>query len=159
MNLSHYQHWTQEEMDRLHRFVSYSQASEFAMEKLKRLPQPVVQVCGPLTTGGRGSFQANVQMMHQGICLLVTQGKVIFDQRPFEVPMFKVLQSRKNSGYDHSLLEEFYLPLFESGLIKEFHFLPGWQSSTGAKWEHKQACKLKIDIFYISELMLQEVKS
>lgn len=156
MHFSHYQHWTQEEMHRLHLFSSYAEASKFAMQKLRRLAQPVAQVCGPLTTGGRGSYEANVQMMHDAICLLAARGRTIFDQRPFEIPMLKILRTRAGDDYDYSLLAEFYLPLFESGLIREFHFLPGWESSIGARWEHEQGERLEIEIFYMPEHLLRK---
>lgn len=154
LDLSQYQHWTQEELDSLHSLTSYAEAKELGMRRLKRLPQPVAQICGPLTTGGRGSFEKNIQMMHEGIQVLVAMGKIVFDQRPFEIPLAKILRARKSAEYDYGLLNEFYLPLFETGLVKEFHFLPGWESSTGSRWEHEQAIRLNIAIFYMPAHLL-----
>ena len=55
------------------------------------------------------------------------------------------------SDYDHALLEEFFLPVFESGLVHTFYMLPDWESSTGASWEHVQAQRLSIDIVYLTD--------
>ncbi len=150
-DLAQFCHWTQTEADELQSINTYAQLHQRAIKKLLRLPQPVVQVCGPLSTGGRGNFAANMQVMNQAVELLVKQGKTIFDQRPFETPMRRILLAKNLPGYDYDLLNEFYLPLFETGRIKEFHFIPGWQGSTGARWEHNQAKRLGIAIFYFAE--------
>lgn len=141
-------------MQQVELLETYAQMKAFALEMLGRLPSPVVQVCGPLTTGGRGSFEANIAMFHEGVQLLAQQGKTIFDQRPFEIPMQKLKTIRQDPGYAYELLDEFYLPVFESGLVHELHFLPGWESSTGARWEHEQAQRLGIAIFYLPESLL-----
>src|SRR6266481_5273332 len=126
---------------------------EVAMRMLKSLSRSIM-VCGPISTGGRGSVEANMAMFHKGICLLAKQGKVIFDQRPFEVPMRRFIAARKEPGYAHELLDEFYLLLFKSGLIKELHFLPGWEGSTGARWEHEQAPRHGMAVFYLPSTLL-----
>ncbi len=69
---------------------------------------------------------------------------------PFEDDMERIYKSDpKLKGT--RLLEEFYLPMFKSGLIKILCFLPGWQNSIGATWEHEQAKKLGIPIIYLAE--------
>jgi len=151
-----YINWTAEELLELQRINNYSELVEFALEKLEKLPKPVIQVCGPLTTGGRGSFSENLKHFGKAIDFLNDQGRVVFDQRPFETP-FRKLENQKvkqQNGYDTDLLEKFYLPLFESGRLSELYFLPGWEYSTGARWEHDQAKRLGIKISYASSSIL-----
>jgi hypothetical protein len=144
-------------MDFLDHLTTYDEAKDLALRMLQRLAQPVSQVCGPLTTGGRGTFEANVEMLHLAIQSLTQEGHIVFDQRPFEIPMRKLVQAHVASGgrgYDYSLLERFYLPLFASGLIKQLYFLPGWESSIGASWEHQRGKELGLEIFYLSDSFL-----
>ncbi|MCL4400306.1 DUF4406 domain-containing protein [Patescibacteria group bacterium] len=149
--VSNYKNWTHEDLERVESVDSYEAMLDLALKILPRLGQPIAQVCGPLSTGGRGSFEKNLEMFSEGIEFLHNQGKIVFDQRPFEVPMQKLKNSREKGGYAFDLLDKFYLPVFESGYIKEMHFLPGWDGSTGAKWEHEQANRLGISIYYFPE--------
>jgi len=72
---------------------------------------------------------------------------------PFERPMQDMknaLQEKfpgKNIGL--KLLKEFYLPLFKSGYITKLYFKHDWKTSMGARWEHKQAKKLGLEIIYL----------
>lgn len=147
--MSMYPHWKPVHLEVVKTLESYIAMRDFALALLKDLPAPIVQVCGPLTTGGKGSYEANVEVLHKGIHWLAARGKTVFDQRPFEDPMFKVIQAQKKTAYPHNLLEEFYLPLFQSGHIKELHFVPGWETSIGATWEYEQGKALGIAIFHL----------
>ena len=53
------------------------------------------------------------------------------------------------SVYPEAILDDFYSPIFNSGLIKEFYFMPNWQSSKGANWEHNEANRLGIKVSYL----------
>ncbi len=145
-------HWTPAEVKLVASMSSYTEMKKFALNFLKRLPgTPVLQVCGPISTGGRGSVQANMEAFREAIEWLSRQSKTVFDQRPFQIAMARLVEARTEPGYDHDLLNEFYLPVFESGHIHELHFLKGWQSSVGARWEHEQALRLDIAIVYLPE--------
>ncbi len=63
--------------------------------------------------------------------------------------MARVKDKVPTGEYATMLLTDFYQPLFETGLIKILYFLPDWQSSVGARWEHDQALKLGIEIVYL----------
>jgi hypothetical protein len=115
---------------------------------MNRIPEPRVQVCGPISTGGKGSIDANLEVFNNKIKELQTEGFNVFDQMPFEEPMHKMMLRFSKEEYMESILIDFYLPIFEGGYINELHFLPDWQSSHGANWEHKQAEKLAIKIIY-----------
>lgn len=144
-----YHHWTDNHLSKLDVLKTYAELREVALEFLRELPKPIVQVCGPITTGGRGSIEENMKAFGDAIGYLSTQGKTVFDQRPFEIPMQRIKMQAEQDGYPFDLLEEFYLPIFESKLIDELFFLPDWESSTGAKWEHEQAKRLGIKISYL----------
>lgn len=111
------------------------------------MPQPIGQVCGPISTGGLGSLEKNLDVFHATIERLVCQDVVVFNQMPFESVILAM-----RSGYEsaqesnQALLDEFYFPIFSSGLVRNVYFIHGWESSYGAKWEREQALRFDINI-------------
>ncbi len=116
-----------------------------AKDVLGLLPDPVGMVCGPISTGGFGSVEANIQRFNEAIDSLLMLKIVVFDQTPFE-PKLAELHQPDESGYDWRILNHFYEPIFQTGKIKRKFFIPGWQSSVGARWEREQATTLGIQI-------------
>ncbi len=151
MNLNNHTrpYWTDKDTLELEQSENMPQMLAIALRVLNRMPQPVGQVCGPISTGGKGSILENLVAFNETIVFMQAEGQNIFDQMPFEEPMQRVKVSLPPNTYATSLLTDFYLPIFNSGLIKKLYFMPDWQSSYGAKWEHEQAEKLGIEIEYI----------
>ena len=117
--------------------------------------KPIAMVCGPVSTGGAGSRQANLKIFSRAIDRLAAGGLLIFSQMPFENDMERIFKSDPRlQGL--RLLEEFYLPIFRSRDIKLMCFLPGWESSTGARWEHDQAEILKIPRIYLAQSYIDD---
>lgn len=141
------QWWTPDDAVALERAASFTELSQVALRIAGRMPQPLGQVCGPITTGGFGSLEKNFARFREAIALLTGVGHSIFDQMPFEDPMFEI---GKRRGSD-TLLEDFYGPLFRSGLIRRLFFLPAWHTSEGAAWEREQAIRLKLEIVDLDE--------
>ena len=142
-------YWEQDHYDKLERAITYKDLLIIAESVLNRMPAPVGQVCGPISTGGAGSVEKNLKRFKQAISGLQQQGIEIFDQVPFEAPMQRIKSNREFDNYDDSLLHDFYLPIFESRLVHKLYFLPDWESSIGASWEHAQALRLELDIEYM----------
>lgn len=142
-------YWQKEDLEELKVVVSYSALSPIAERILKRMPPPISQVCGPISTGGLGSIEQNMKCFEETIVRLSDLGLTVFNQIPFQSSMSRILATKNSNDYDHSLLTDFYLPLFESGLVHTLYFLPDWQSSTGASWEHEQTKRLGLKIIYL----------
>ena len=109
---------------------------------------PVGMVCGPISTGGLGSQEKNLQALTYWIAKLVSSGHPIFSQLPFESALWRISNVSDCLG-EFALLEGFYLKLFQSGLIGILYFLQNWQTSVGATWEHDQALALGIERKYL----------
>lgn len=116
---------------------------------LERMPEGVAQVCGPIATGGLGSLEANLDVFNQAIKKLQASGVHVFDQMPFEMPMQKLKKDLKPGEYAYSILDDFYLPLMNQEKIKTFYFMPTWQTSKGAQWEHDLITKMGKEIRYL----------
>lgn len=149
-----HKHWKPEHFEKLSQINSYEELLRIAIDILQKMPQPISQVCGPLTSGGKGSISANADCFRKTILKLNEQEHNIFDQAPFEKIIQKIRANQNHLLPEESnqqLLESFYLPLFKSGFIKKLFFIPGWESSHGAKWEHEKAKEFGIEIIYLEE--------
>lgn len=130
--------------------TTFEELVEIAQEILTRIPKPVSIVCGPITSGGLGSPEANMAEFTLRINQLKTGGHNIFDQMPFEPHMWRI---KKTPYYDPTrdhLLETFYGTLFVSDAFDTFYFIPGWRDSYGASWEHNLVLALGKKIIYLT---------
>ena len=138
---------------------TFAALATVALRTLERMPQPIGQVCGPISTGGKGSIKANLVTFAEAIEWLQGQGRNIFNQMPFEEHIFRIIDGGYNTQVNNQLLEEFYLPIFASNLVTTFYFIPGWESSHGATWEHEQIQKHGYAIEYLQQLGFPEQKT
>ena len=119
----------------------FSKLAEEAIADLKRLPQPVVRLSGPLTTGGFG-YEENAKRFEKAEAVLKNRGLNVFSYEPYEDRIYAV--------YDSSMHEDvmtlFHTPILEIGLIKEAYFLPRWEESKGASYEHELCKRLGITV-------------
>lgn len=111
----------------------------------------VSMVCGPMTSGGFGSLQKNLEHFSRVIHILDARGEPVFTQLPFEAPMQRIKENVEYYRGDMQLLESFYLPIFRSGFITRLCFIPNWQSSYGTRWEHDRALELGLERRYFKE--------
>ena len=144
-----YKYWKREDEKAVKTVRSYAKLCEVAMRILARIKVPVGFVCGPISTGGAGSPKKNIVIFKRYIAKLREEGKNIFSQIPFEETLWRLSALFGNDP--DKLLREFYLPLFATGLLTTFYFIPGWETSYGARWEHNQAKRLGIQIIYLEE--------
>ena len=146
-------YWKEEDLIDVEKATKYKDLSVVALRVLSRMPQPTVEVCGPISSGGAGSIEKNLERFDLAIKSLQKKGIKVFNLMPFETSMHAIRDIRRKDkkfvDYDYALLEDFYLSVFESGYIKKFYMLPDWQSSTGATWEHEQAKRLGIETVYL----------
>lgn len=130
--------------------TTFEQLLEIALVILSRIPDPVGIVCGPLTTGGLGSLEANTEEFKRRIGQLQQQGENIFNQMPFEPRMQKI---KKTPYYDPTrdhLLEAFYGGLFKKERLKTLFIIPpGEKMSYGLNWEIKRGELLGKNIVYL----------
>lgn len=107
--------------------------------ELEKRPQPIVRVCGPLTTGGLG-YEANGRRLEQAEDILETKGMTVFRFGDSE----KEIQGQNYSHAD--IMDYFHKPVLASGLITKAYFLSDWDKSKGATIERDLALEYKIEI-------------
>lgn len=115
-----------------------------------------VQFCGPISTGGLGNAEENIECLESFIIDSIKMGIPVFNQLKYENDFNTILGPM--IGYDHDLLEYFYRPIFESGLIKYLIFLPNWETSYGCKWEMDLALKLGIQIIVMDDYLVSNLE-
>ena len=113
--------------------------AENTIKHLGALPQPIVRVCGPLTTGGFG-YNENALRLERAEEELAKQGATVFRFGDAE----KEIQGK---GYEHqAIMDHFHKPILASGLIATTYFLPRWEESKGAGIERELAQEFGIEI-------------
>lgn len=142
---------TEKDIDKIKRAETFHDLVMIGYVILDRMNNPIIQICGQISTGGIKSVEENLEILAKAIDFLNKKGLNVFNQLPFERAFDKIMRNYKISGYDTPILEEFYGPIFEYGKIKTVYFLPGWRKSIGAQWEYKNAKKLGIKTISLSK--------
>ncbi len=105
-------------------------------------------VLGPIFSMGSDHVANNLLKLEEAIKSLETAGEKVFSQVPFLD--LNLAQDTKILHFEtERKFHEFYFPLFKSGLIKNAYFLPGWEESRGASWEHSCCLENNITIKYL----------
>ena len=73
---------------------------------------------------------------------------MIFNQIPLEEAISRLNKENDlpKEESNKRVLEELYLPIFDSGLVKRFYFINRWQSSYGSRWERQKAKQFGIEM-------------
>jgi hypothetical protein len=143
------QYWGGSDFQMLSSARSINEVYAVAVSVLSKMPESVAQVCGPISSGGRGSIEENLKYLNQVIFDLQEKGVAIFDQMPFEETIHRIINDETTNQKYENILYDFYEPLFTLNRIKTLYFVPGWESSRGANWEHNKASELGITISYL----------
>ena len=142
-------YWNHKDIEKVEAAKTFEDLLLVAVGVMRRMPLPISMVCGPITSGGLGNKADNIRVFKKEILRLsLTSNVSVFSQMPFEEAIWKIQKTNYYKGGDHTL-EALYLPIFESGFVWRLYFIPGWQSSYGAKWEYEQAKRLKLEIVYL----------
>ena len=142
---------------------SFEELAKIACDKIIAGGRPLAMVCGPISTGGAGHQMWNFEIFNAAVAGLQGLGIGLFDQTPYEFGLRRLANAwhdAGNTGYCMPILDIFYRQVFECGFITQAYFLPGWTSSTGAKWEraHFDAAHIPVfDLdFHIVEAFLKQ---
>jgi hypothetical protein len=130
--------------------ATFEELRDIAFRVLGRMPLGACMICGPITTGGV-SLEENLARFNRAIDILAMCGENVFTQMPFEIPMQRIRVGTDSYQSGALLLNTFYLPIFQSGKVTRLCFLPDWQTSNGAKWEHGHAEELAIERKYFRD--------
>ncbi|MFA5997453.1 MAG: DUF4406 domain-containing protein [Candidatus Paceibacterota bacterium] len=149
INKSTKQYWTEEDFTKLQEAQNIQDVFSIAKDVLSRMPDSLAQVCGPITSGGKGSIGENLKYLDEIIDELQKQGVHIFDQMPFEETFQRIAYSKTSTEDHDDILTEFYEPIFRSGKINTLYFVPDWESSRGAQWEYERAKRLGMKIIVL----------
>jgi hypothetical protein len=102
----------------------------------------IVQICGPMSTGGCGDFQRNMARFNAAIEVALRHGVAVFNQVLFQKEVIRICNWKVGSPYPMELLETFYGRIFLSGFLTKGLFLPDWDTSFGSRWERKLLASL-----------------
>ena len=137
--------------------VAFSNLVEEALSEISKLRPPIIQFCGPISTGGFGNAVENLECLRSMIQASAEKGISVFNQVSYEKRMDKILKDHHE--YDYPLLDFFYNPILTSGKISGLVFLPLWETSVGSQWEHNIGQSLHLPIHYLESMFVSEVES
>lgn len=161
----HYRYWTPQHIAALGKPVRQHEILPhlrgIALEVIRRMPPRIHFVCGPISTGGVGSVSGNMAVF-KGVIehLSRTEHLNLFSQMPFEEGLFayhRQWQRDRPGTYPEPILTEFYDELFATGRFERFHFIHGYRSSHGARWEHEQCRPRRIGKRYLSRALSRQI--
>lgn len=142
--------WSPKLFGAVEKVRTFGELVPVAMTILGFFEEEVTIVSGPISTGGLGTREKNIAVFHTVIRDLQSKRRSVFDQTPFETAIFRLAEDwrRHNPEADYCMpiLDEFYGPVFSSGLIHRVAFIHDWQSSRGARWERQKALELGLAI-------------
>ncbi len=140
------EHWTEKEVNILKGISTLEELAEIAISIVTRMSvtgKEIVQICGPMSTGGLGNLRDNMMRFSLAINKATENGIMVFDQTPFQNKIIQICSFKEGQGkYNYEILEIFYRKIFESGHVHRVLFLPGWEGSVGASWERELTIKL-----------------
>ena len=153
-------YYSNEDLRKIKEATNYKQLRYIAMGILDKMCneyplRPIAMICGPISANDNRSRKENLEIFSRAIDRISAGGLLVFNQMPFENDMERIYKSDP-ALQGIRLLEEFYSLIFFSGFIRLMCFLPGWEKSVGATWEHKQAKRLNIPFIYLSEYYIKD---
>ena len=77
---------SQQDLEKIDAALTFEELRDIAFRILRRMPQPVGMVCGPISTGG-GTVEENLAALARGIDGRIRNGNNIFIQLFFEAAM------------------------------------------------------------------------
>lgn len=118
-----------------------------AIERLKKLSQPVVRVSGPITSGGFG-YEENLKRFIRAQRILRDKGFTVFDY--FEDNDDESIIKSMNLPWEE-VLRYYHEPILETGLIQTVYMMPCWEESNGAKWEYEHFVSNNLKVEHMPE--------
>ena len=128
-----------------------------ALLEISKMKVPVIQFCGPISTGGFGDVTENLKYLYSVIKASKEKGMSVFNQVSYERRLDRIL--KEHHEYDYPLLDFFYNPILKSGKISGLVFLPLWETSIGSQWEHDIGQSLHLPMYHLENMLIGEVES
>lgn len=131
------------DLEYIRRAVTLNQLVKKAIEVLGRMPKPIRWVAGPLTSGSCSPAE-NRKRLHCTILRYKVHGiptfnYLVFERRAKEILEWEIvrgmdLTERQRLKVQERLRDEFYAPIFASGLIGELRIMPDSHASFNVQW-------------------------
>lgn len=109
-----------------------SELAEAAILRLRKLPKPVVRICGPLTSGGNG-YDANLALFKKAEQILIERGFTVFDYFTDNHDEEEICEMSLDWK---TVMDLYHQPILAANILDTAFFLPDWQNSKGSCWEH-----------------------
>jgi len=137
------------ELETLKTVSTLDQLADVALSSLSRMKvtyQDIVQICGPMSTGGCGSFEGNMARFNRAIEVARMHDLAVYNQLLFQDAMVRICKWKEGQPYPTDILTIFHGRVLSSGYITKGLFLSGWETSVGACWEREFLTSFNIPV-------------
>jgi len=163
IHFNHRRFWTNDHFKHLYEITptveNLKLVCEIVLDMIKD-ESGLAAVSGPISTGGKGNPDENLQVFNKAIFELSEKDLKLFNQMPLEgfFGIVHKLYLRFEKGYKgKAFIDNFYEPLLCSGKFEYLIQLPGWKTSVGSGFEYEIAKKMGIKIISYEEAMTMSV--
>lgn len=143
-------HWEDQHIQRAKSAEDFALLGQLICEVAEKMPKPLFMISGPMTTGGLGSYSKNILLFQHAIDEASKEGVHVFNQTMLEEHLQRLVRNWRldnpDSEYCNHVLTDVYETLLASGYIQGVYFIPGWDTSRGARWEREAAERFNIAI-------------
>lgn len=147
----HCPHWEEHHIEKAKTTREFKRIGELVCEVAEKMPKPLFMISGPMTTGGLGHYSKNIVLFQHAIEEALKEGVYVFNQTMLEEHLQRLVREwlacNPDSGYCNHVLTDIYDVLLASGHLQGVYFLPGWETSRGARWERETAEKHSLAIY------------
>lgn len=123
--------------------------TERALADLVAMGGDVALVCGPISSGGLGDVDRNLDVFNATIASLRRSDPAVFDTLPFEAGILDLRNAweadpaHAGQSFATALMTEFYRPICEHSALTHAYFIPGWEASFGSTLQRGMLIALK----------------
>lgn len=143
-------HWEDHHIEKAKSANDFAFLGELICDVAQKMPKPLFMLSGPMTTGGMGSYSKNILLFQHAIDEASKEGVSVFNQTMLEEHLQRLVRNwltrNPDAQYCNHVLTDVYEILLTSGHIQGLYFIPGWETSRGAKWEREAAERLNLAI-------------
>lgn len=134
-------------LEKLKEVTSYNDLLQVALGYITEQGFDTI-VLGPIFAHGPDHTANNLDKLETTISDLESRGIRVLSQIPF-LDINLAQETQMHHFETEQKFHEFYFPLFRSGLLKTAYFMPDWEASRGASWEHECCQENNLIIKYL----------
>lgn len=131
---------------------TFYQLYDITLKMLEEVPgNNKTVVLGPVTSKDPAVTEGNLAMLSLHARALSEKGWIVLDLASYQETIERLIKSLNIQGYPHEVLEDFTIPLLQSGIFQTVFVRECFEKSIGATLEHDAALGKGLHVEYLTE--------